>query len=137
VGHLWDSGVNHQCPNCPAAGQATNETVTGAVCKTVGSAYVGSNPTPATVKPQVRAGDAGLRHRLFGAERSGLRTACSGLWAMRGPDPGAGGAAAGCCGVASDLRKREDGYMAGPREVEERSMAAVGQGRAGPWVTDI
>jgi hypothetical protein len=31
----------------------------GAVCKTVGSAYVGSNPTPATVFSQVRAGVTG------------------------------------------------------------------------------
>ena len=34
-------------------------TVSGqAVCKTVGLAYVGSNPTPATSKPQLRHGEA-------------------------------------------------------------------------------
>ena len=41
------------------------EVQAGAVCKTVGSAYVGSNPTPATLFPQVKAGDAIVRHRLL------------------------------------------------------------------------
>jgi hypothetical protein len=31
----------------------------GTVCKTVGSAYVGSNPTPATLFPQFRVGVIG------------------------------------------------------------------------------
>jgi hypothetical protein len=83
-------------------------------------------PTPATVKPQVKAGDARLRHRLFGAERSGPRTACSGLWAIRGPDPGVAGSTADCCEMMPDLHKHDDGYVAGPREVKERSMAPAG-----------
>jgi hypothetical protein len=48
VGHLWDS---HPClprPDCSTAGQNDLLAPKGAVCKTVGSAYVGSNPTPAT-----------------------------------------------------------------------------------------
>ena len=39
--------------------------VGGTVCKTVGSAYVGSNPTPATLFSQVKAGATGWRHRLL------------------------------------------------------------------------
>ena len=58
-----------------------------AVCKTVGSAYVGSNPTPATRFRMLRAGDAGLRHRLLRAKGAVTRTVGCVPWAMRGPDP--------------------------------------------------
>jgi len=48
----------------------------GAVCKTVGSAYVGSNPTPATLFPQVRAGVIGWWHRLLRAVHRPLVKVC-------------------------------------------------------------
>ena len=48
VGHLWDSHPRHGPNRSKHAGQSRKPTKTGAVCKTVGSAYVGSNPTPAT-----------------------------------------------------------------------------------------
>jgi hypothetical protein len=37
-----------QCPSCGTASGRLPERPKGAVCKTVGLAYVGSNPTPAT-----------------------------------------------------------------------------------------
>jgi hypothetical protein len=37
-----------QCPFCGTGYGRLPEWPKGAVCKTVGSAYVGSNPTPAT-----------------------------------------------------------------------------------------
>jgi hypothetical protein len=45
--------------------------------------YVGSNPTPATLFPQVRAGLIGWWHRLLRADGSGSRTVC-GLGRMAG-----------------------------------------------------
>jgi len=58
-----------------------------AYCKTVGSAYVGSNPTPATRFRSSKAGDAGLRHRLLRGKGAVHQTVGCVLWAMRGPDP--------------------------------------------------
>src|SRR5581483_6678511 len=48
VGHLWDRHPDQTNVPCSTAGQKHLDTPKGAVCKTVGSAYVGSNPTPAT-----------------------------------------------------------------------------------------
>jgi hypothetical protein len=62
------------------------------ICKTVGSAYVGSNPTPATRFP-----------RSLTMKRSGPANR---LWAMRGPDHaghGSGGTRACLTNSSSDL----------------------------------
>ena len=71
----------------------------GAVCKTVGSAYVGSNPTPATLFPQVRAGVIGWWHRLLRAGASGSRAVC-------GPAVGQTGSRVIVLKVAFELAKR-------------------------------
>ena len=71
------------------AGQRYFDSFRGrAVCKTVGSAYVGSNPTPATPFPQVKAGVTGWWHRFLRAGASGSRTVGGGFWASCGPDSG-------------------------------------------------
>ena len=58
-----------------------------AVCKTVGSAYVGSNPTPAT---RFRSSEPVTLDCVTGfvrAKGAVHQTVGCGLWAMRGPDP--------------------------------------------------
>jgi hypothetical protein len=51
------------CPFCGTAPGRLPEWPKGAVCKTVGSAYVGSNPTPATNEDaQLRDAPASLCH---------------------------------------------------------------------------
>jgi len=75
------------------------EVQAGAVCKPVGSAYVGSNPTPATSFPQVKAGAIGWWHRLLRAGASGSRTVC-------GPAVGQAGWRAGVLRFGFELAKR-------------------------------
>jgi hypothetical protein len=70
-----------------------------AVCKTVGSAYDGSNPSPATLFPQVRAGVIGWWHRLLRAGASGSRTVC-------GPAGGQAGWLAAVVDCGFELAKR-------------------------------
>jgi hypothetical protein len=77
----------------------------GTVCKTVGSAYVGSNPTPATLFPQVKAGVTGWWHRLLRAVASGLWTVGEGLWASCGPDSDSGPLFDSCSIYCSEQQK--------------------------------
>ena len=72
------------------AGQRPKLGAEGAGSKTVGSAYVGSNPTPATLFQQVKAGVTGWWRRLLRAVASGLWTVGEGLWASCGPNLGIG-----------------------------------------------
>jgi hypothetical protein len=51
-------------------GAVPGEPAKRAFCKTVGSACVGSNPTPVTAFLQVKASDAGWFHRLSRPERA-------------------------------------------------------------------
>ena len=47
-GHITDGGARNHASKRVRAGQQRAAQSGAAVCKTVGSAYVGSNPTPAT-----------------------------------------------------------------------------------------
>jgi hypothetical protein len=66
---------------------AGNRSLAGVLCNTVGSAYVGSNPTPATLKSQVRPGAGGYGCRVFCLSGSGTGDRWLWLWASGGPDP--------------------------------------------------
>src|ERR1022692_515437 len=63
-------------------------------CKTVGSAYVGSNPTPATTKPQVRPSVRTGPDGCPGAVTGPLTVSVGQLWARSGQVRGL--RAAGC-----------------------------------------
>jgi hypothetical protein len=70
---MW--GESHRRSGRPPSWQAGgyDRARAATVCKTVGSAYVGSNPTPATTKP---AGQAWYRAILRVGSGSGLRYRC-------------------------------------------------------------
>jgi len=48
MGYAWDTAQSLDAGAVVLAGQSRGLLPTAMICKTVGSAYVGSNPTPAT-----------------------------------------------------------------------------------------
>ena len=59
-------------------------------CKIAGMRLRWFEPNTCHTKPQVKAGDAELRHRLLRAKGAVHRTVGCAPWAMRGPDPAVG-----------------------------------------------
>ena len=91
------------------------EVQAGGGCKTVGSAYVGSNPTPATRFRSSEPVTLDLRHRLLRAKGAVQQTVGCGLWAMPGPDPAVCSRRTRSHMMPSQLRKQSAEGLGQPR----------------------
>ncbi len=102
------------------------------VCKTVGSAYVGSNPTPATRFRRSEPMTLDCGHRLFGVKGADHQTVGCGPWAMRGPDPVVSSSRYQSRRKPSELRKELAYGVAGCPGPGRAWQEFVGQG----WAVD-
>src|SRR6266702_4820526 len=78
-------GKSHAASTC-----AQVKGVAADICKTAGMRLRWFEPNTCHTKPQVKAGDAELRHRLLRAKGAVHRAVGCVPWAMRGPDPAVG-----------------------------------------------
>lgn len=104
-------------------------------CKTVGSAYLGSNPPPVIhnrrSEPVTQDCVTGIYMRNKRLRKRRLRSVGH-TWARSAPREVRGGLDQ----MASELRKHQAGYMAGTREDDQRYMALWARRGPGPGVTD-
>jgi hypothetical protein len=120
-------GLFLRCRPASAAYGRLPEWPKGAVCKTVGSAYVGSNPTPAT---RFRSSEPVTLDCVTGfvrAKGAVHQTVGCGLWAMRGPDPAVCSRRTLSHMMPSQLRKQSAGWAGAA------SVLACRAGVRGPW----
>jgi hypothetical protein len=98
-----------------------------AVCKTVGSAYVGSNPTPATLFRSSEPVTLDCVTGFVRAKGAVHQTVGCGLWAMRGRDPAVCSRRTLSHMMPSQLRKQSAGGAGAA------SVLACRAGVRGPW----
>jgi hypothetical protein len=83
-------GVGRACIVQPVAQTRVGEQIRDLGTQMRGLSLRWFEPNTWHTKPQVKAGDAELRHRLLRAKGAVHRTVGCVPWAMRGPDPAVG-----------------------------------------------
>jgi hypothetical protein len=91
------------------------EVQAGAVCKNRRLSLRWFEPNTCHTFPQLRAGDAGLRHRLLRTKGAVQQTVGCGLWAMPGPDPAVCSRRTRSHMMPSQLRKQSAEGLGQPR----------------------